>query len=67
MASDERTALRQKMHNAKTPEERQGLAEANRAAMQERAIDTGTPLSEPRGPRNGFGPGSRHGTTDSRH
>jgi len=37
MTPEERTALQEKMRNAKTPEERQKLGEATRAEMQKRA------------------------------
>ena len=37
MTPEERTALQEKMRNAKTPEERRKLGEANRAEMQKRA------------------------------
>jgi len=57
MTPEERTALQEKMRNAKTPEERQKLAEANRTEMQKRAKDKGITLPEPHGPHAGFGPG----------
>ncbi|TAK83578.1 MAG: hypothetical protein EPO20_18225 [Betaproteobacteria bacterium] len=44
MTSEERTALMEKMRNAKTPEERQKLAEANRAEMRKRAKEKGITL-----------------------
>ncbi len=56
MTPEERTAIRDKMRNAATPEERQKLSEANHAEMQQRAKDKGITLPEPRGPRAGFGP-----------
>ncbi len=37
MTPEERTAMREKMRNAATPEERQKLAEANHAEMEKRA------------------------------
>jgi hypothetical protein len=58
MTPEERTAMRDKMRNAATPEERQKLAEANHAEMQKRAQEKGITLPEPRGPRAGFGPNS---------
>jgi hypothetical protein len=58
MTPEERTALQEKMRNAKTPEERQKLAEANRAEIEKRAKDKGITLPGPHGPRAGFGPGS---------
>jgi len=57
MTQEERTALQEKMRNAKTAEERQKLAEATRAEMQKRATEKGITLPEPHGPRSGFGPG----------
>jgi len=56
MTPEERTAMRDKMRNAATPEERQKLAETNHAEMQKRAKEKGITLPEPRGPRAGFGP-----------
>jgi len=56
MTPEERTAIRDKMRNAATPEERQKLSEANHAEMQQRAKEKGITLPEPRGPRAGFGP-----------
>ena len=56
MTTEEQAAFREKMQNAKTPEERRTLAEANRAEMQKRAKDKGITLPEPHGPRSGFGP-----------
>jgi len=56
MTPEEQTALREKMRNAATPEERQKLAETTRAEMQKRAKEKGITLPEPRGPRAGFGP-----------
>lgn len=56
MTPEERTALIEKMRNAATPEERQKLAEANRAEMQKRAQEKGITLPEHRGPHAGFGP-----------
>ncbi len=58
MTPEEHTAFREKMRNAATPEERQTLAEANRAEMQKRAKEKGISLPEGRGPRVGAAPGS---------
>ncbi|MEX2198106.1 MAG: hypothetical protein WD886_04800 [Burkholderiales bacterium] len=55
MTPEERTALREKMQNAKSAEERRALAEANRAEMEKRAKDKGITLPESHGPRAGFG------------
>ena len=60
MTPEEQTAFREKMQNAKTPEERQKLAEANRAEMEKRAKEKGITLPQPHGPRAGFGPHSGH-------
>jgi hypothetical protein len=57
MTPEERTALMDKMHNAKTPEERQKIAQANRAEMEKRAKEKGITLPGPHGPGMGFGPG----------
>ena len=57
MTPDEQHALVEKMQNAKTPEDRQKLAEANRAEMEKRAKEKGITLPQPHGPRAGFGPG----------
>jgi hypothetical protein len=56
MTPEERTALQEKMRNAKTPEERQKLAEATRTEMQKRAKEKGITLPEGRGPRFGAAP-----------
>ena len=56
MTPEERTALQEKMRNAKTPEERQQIAAANRAEMQKRATEKGITLPEGRGPRTGATP-----------
>jgi hypothetical protein len=61
MTPEERTALMEKMRNAKTPEERQQIAEATRTEMEKRAKEKGITLPEHRGPHAGFGP--RTGTT----
>lgn len=58
MTPEERVALMEKMRSAKTPEERQKLAEANHAEMQKRAKEKGITLPEHRGPM-GFGPGTK--------
>lgn len=44
MTQDERTAMMEKMKQAKTPEERQKLAQANRAEMEKRAKEKGIEL-----------------------
>ena len=41
MTPEERSAMMEKMRDAKTPEERQKLAEANRAEMRKRAQEKG--------------------------
>jgi hypothetical protein len=53
MTAEEHAAFREKMRNAATPEERQALAAANRAGMQQRAAERGIALPEQcgRGPR----------------
>jgi len=56
MTPEERTALQEKMRNAKTPEERQKLAEATRTEIQKRAQEKGITLPEQRGPRTGAAP-----------
>ena len=53
---EERQAFIEKMRNAKSPEERQKLAELNRAEIEKRAKEKGITLPEPHGPRAGFGP-----------
>ena len=58
MTPEERTALQEKMQNAKTPEERQKLAQATRDEMQKRAKEKGIALPEHRGPRAGAASGS---------
>lgn len=56
MTPDERAAMHEIMRSAKTPEERQKLAEANRAEMHKRASEKGIALPEGRGPGAGMGP-----------
>jgi Spy/CpxP family protein refolding chaperone len=56
MTTEEQAAFREKMQSAKTPEERQQIAEANRTEMQKRAKEKGITLPEPHGPHAGFGP-----------
>lgn len=51
LTPEERSAFRDRMRNAKTPEERQQIALANRAEMEKRAADRGITLPEHRGPR----------------
>lgn len=62
MTPDERTALMEKMRSAKTPEDRQQLAQATRTEMQKRANEKGITLPEQRGPqgRAGVTPGHTH-------
>ena len=58
LTPEERSAFQEKMRNAKTPEERQKIAEANRAEIEKHAKDRGITLPEPHGPHAGFGPHS---------
>ena len=53
---EERTALQEKMRNAKTPEERQQIATATRTEMEKRAKEKGITLPEHRGPHFGGTP-----------
>lgn len=48
---EERSAMQEKMRAAKTPEERQQIASANRAEMQKRATEKGITMPEHRGPQ----------------
>lgn len=58
MTPEERQAMRDKMRSAKSPEERQALAAANRAEMEKRAKEKGITLPEHRaGGMGGRGPG----------
>jgi len=61
MTPEERTAMQDKMRNAKSPEERQQLASANHAEMQKRAAEKGITLPEQRGP---YGRGAAPATTE---
>jgi hypothetical protein len=56
MTPEERQAFIEKMRSAKTPEERQKLAEANHAEIEKRAKEKGITLPEAHGPHAGFGP-----------
>ena len=58
MTPEERTALQEKMRNAKTPEERQQIATATRTEMEKRAKEKGITLPEHRGPHFGGTPQS---------
>lgn len=60
MTPEERTALREKIRSAKTPEERQQIATATRTEMEKRAKEKGITMPEHRG-RHGTGPAA--GTT----
>ncbi len=55
MTPEEHTALREKMRSAKTPEERQKLAQANHAEMEKRAKEKGVTLPQGYGPQRGHG------------
>lgn len=66
MTPEERTALREKMRNAATPEERQQIAAATRAEMQKRAQEQGITLAEGHGPRAGVAP-QAPATTEHAH
>jgi hypothetical protein len=50
MSAEERSALQEKMRNAKTPEDRHNLADATHAEMQKRAKEKGTTLPQHGGP-----------------
>ena len=66
MTPEERTALQEKMRNAKTPEERQQIAATTRAEMQKRATEKGITLPEGRGPSTGTVP-QAPATTEHQH
>jgi hypothetical protein len=57
MTPEERTAFREKMRSATTPEERRQIALANRTEMQKRAQEKGITPPEHRGPRGRTGAG----------
>lgn len=59
MTPEERSAMIEKMRNAKTPEERQKIAAENRAEMEKRAKDKGITLPPARNPY--FMPGPNPG------
>lgn len=60
---EERSVMREKMQNAKTPEERQQIAQANRAEMEKRAAEKGITLPEHRGHQgHGMGPNAAPAT-----
>jgi hypothetical protein len=56
MTPEEQQAFVEKMRAAKTPEERQKLADANRVEMEKRAKEKGITLPQAHGPRAAFGP-----------
>lgn len=55
MTPEERTGMREKMRAARSPEERQALAAANRAEMEKRAKDKGITLPNQRSAGGGMG------------
>ncbi len=55
MTPEERTAFRDKMHKAATPEERRKIAETTRAEMQKRAQEKGVKPRESHAQRGGHG------------
>ena len=57
---EERSAMHDKMRAAKTPEERQQIASANRAEMQKRASEKGITLPEHRGSQGHTGTSEEH-------
>lgn len=63
MSQEERTAFRDQMRNAKTPEERQQIAAAGRAEMEKRAAEKGITLPEHRSHHGrGMGPNASPAT-----
>ena len=65
MTPDERTAMRDKMRNANSPEERQQIALANHAEMQKRATEKDITLPEHRNHQGrGMGPNAAPATTN---
>ena len=63
MTPDERTAMRDKMRNAKSTEEPQQIAQANHTEMQKRATEKGITLPEHRDPHGHSG----SETTEHKH
>jgi hypothetical protein len=65
LTSQERDAFRQQMQQAATPEERQKIRDAHRAAIEQRAKEKGVTLAQPyqghRGPGAQGGPDGRRG------
>lgn len=57
---EERSAMHDKMRAAKTPEERQQIASANRTEMQKRAAEKGITMPEHRGPQGRSGSNEEH-------
>jgi hypothetical protein len=58
MTDQERNEYREKMRNARSPEERQAVRDEHHKAMQARAKERGVTLpDQPRGPGAGMGPG----------
>lgn len=62
LTPEEHTAFRDKMRNAKSPEERQQIALANRAEMEKRAAEKGVKLPEHREHRGHRGPNAAPAT-----
>ena len=67
MTPAERTAIREKMRDAATPEERQQIAAAMRAEMSKRAVEKGNTVPEGRGPGAGSGAHAGSGPHGHRH
>jgi len=62
MTNQERNEYREKMRNARSPEERQAVRDEHHKAMQARAKERGVTLPDrPRGPGAGMGPGGGMG------
>jgi hypothetical protein len=64
---EEQQAFVEKMRSAKTPEERQKLAEANHAEMAKRAKDKGVSLPQPRGPHGVAGSAPAPAAEEHKH
>ncbi|MCX7893463.1 MAG: hypothetical protein N2544_14020 [Burkholderiales bacterium] len=58
MTPEERAAYQEKMRAATTAAERQKIRDEHRALMDQRAREKGVTLAEPRGAKQGAGPGS---------
>lgn len=67
LTQEEREQFRNRMHAAKTPEERKAVRDGMRSLVEQRAKEKGVTLPAPRAGRDGERHGMRHGDGRSPH